>query len=100
MLDTPPTSRHSLSRCREIALKNGLHFVYTGNVNDRHGASTWCPGCDALLVERSGYMLGRWNIAIEGDRGICADCGYAVAGVFEERPGTWGSRRLPVHVSV
>ena len=98
MLDTAATSGHTLTRCREIALKNGLEFVYTGNVYDPHGASTWCPGCDGVLIERAGYTLGQWNIAISDRQAVCADCGYAIAGVFEERPGTWGSRRQPVYI--
>jgi pyruvate formate lyase activating enzyme len=99
MLDTPSTSRHTLTRCREIALKNGLDYVYTGNVYDPQGSSTWCPGCDSILVERSGYELGRWNIVIKGEQPVCASCGHAIAGVFESRPGTWGSKRQPVHIA-
>ena len=99
MLDTPATSRYVLSRCREIALKNGLDYVYTGNVHDPQGASTWCPGCDALLIARSGYTLGRWSISIDEGQPVCATCGHAVAGVFESQPGHWGSRRLPIRIS-
>jgi pyruvate formate lyase activating enzyme len=98
MLDKPTTSGHTLTRCREIALKNGLDFVYTGNVYDPQGASTWCPGCGAVLIERAGYTLGRWNIEIRDGHAACATCGHAIAGVFEERPGTWGSRRQPVYI--
>jgi pyruvate formate lyase activating enzyme len=89
---TPPTT---LTRAREIGLANGLRYVYTGNVHDRGGQSTYCHACDALLVERDWYELGAWNLA--DDR--CASCGEPCAGVFETRPGTWGSRRLPVRIA-
>jgi pyruvate formate lyase activating enzyme len=59
------------------------------------GGSTWCPGCGRRLIERDWYALGGWNL--DGNR--CASCGYAIAGRFEKRPGTWGPRRLPVRIA-
>jgi pyruvate formate lyase activating enzyme len=76
-------------------MRNGLHYVYTGNVHDRAGGSTWCPGCGALLIERDWYQLGRWGLTPDAR---CASCGQAVPGVFADRPGTWGARRLPVRL--
>ncbi len=95
MLDRPHTPSSTLTRAREIALANGLRYVYTGNVHDRAGQSTYCHACGALLVERDWYELGGWNL----EDGRCAACGEACAGVFEARPGTWGSRRLPVRLA-
>ncbi len=95
MRDRPHTPPSTLSRAREIALANGLRYVYTGNVHDRAGQSTYCHACGALLVERDWYELGAWNL----EDGRCASCGEACAGVFEARPGTWGSRRLPVRLA-
>ena len=40
MLDKQCTPAATLTRARQIAIKNGLHFVYTGNVHDSEGAST------------------------------------------------------------
>ena len=94
-LRAPPTSGESLSRARAIARVQGLHFVYTGNVRDEVGASTFCPHCAALLVEREGYELGHWGLDAHG---ACATCGNVVPGRFEARPGKWGGRRLPVRI--
>ena len=80
---------------REIAHSKGLHYVYTGNVHDREGGSTCCPGCGELLIERDWYELGEWNL----ESGRCRFCGYEIAGVFEERRGDWGARRLPVRLA-
>ena len=93
MLDTPPTPPATLRRARRIAMANGVRYAYTGNVHDRDGQSTWCPGCGALLIERDWYELGRWGL---DEAGRCAACGTAIAGVFEPMPGRWGARRLPV----
>ena len=43
MRDKPPTPPATLTRARAIALRNGLHYVYTGNVHDPEGSSTYCP---------------------------------------------------------
>ena len=87
---TPPaTIRHA----RRIAQEEGLHFVYTGNIHDPEGGSTWCPGCGAGLVRRDWYEAGDYRIN-EAQR--CAQCGTHVAGRFGvfERP--FGRKRIPV----
>lgn len=96
MLDRPYTPAATLKRARDIAVKNGLHYVYTGNVHDRAGGSTWCAGCGALLIERDWYELGAWNLS---DDGHCLKCGMLVPGVFAGRPGRWGRRRMPVRIA-
>jgi pyruvate formate lyase activating enzyme len=93
--DRPPTPPETLTRAREIARAEGLHHVYTGNVHDPAGQSTYCAACGALLVERDWYEIGAWNL----ESGCCPACGEPCPGVFEERPGTWGSRRLPVRMA-
>jgi len=93
MLDTPPTPLATLRRAREIARANGLLHVYTGNVPDREGQSTWCPGCGTLLVGRDGYSIDAWGL---DEAGRCASCRRPLVGVFEPRPGRWGERRMPV----
>jgi pyruvate formate lyase activating enzyme len=96
LLDRPPTPLRTLRRARTIALANGVFHVYTGNVHDPHGQSTWCDRCGALLIERDRYVLGRWRLTPDG---CCESCGERCPGVFEERPGTWGPRRLPVRLA-
>jgi pyruvate formate lyase activating enzyme len=92
MLDKPCTPPETLTRARQIASSQGLHYVYTGNVHDTDGGSTWCPGCGSLLIERDWFALGRWNL----NDNRCASCGYQIAGKFERNAGTWGPRRLAV----
>jgi pyruvate formate lyase activating enzyme len=95
MLDKPHTPPGTLTRARAIALERGLHYVYTGNVHDRQGGSTWCPGCGERVIERDWYVLGEWRLKDNH----CAKCGHEIAGHFAGRPGTWGHRRLPVRLS-
>lgn len=96
MLDRPPTPPSTLRRARGIAMRNGVRFAYTGNVFDPEGQSTWCPSCGACVIERSGYEIGAFRLDAEGR---CSSCGTKIPGVFEARPGSWGSRRLPVRLA-
>ena len=95
MRDTPPTPPETLTLARNIAIANGVHFAYTGNVHDRRGGSTNCAHCGALLIERDWYQLGQWNLDEDGN---CNRCATPCPGVFEAKPGTWGARRLPVRM--
>ena len=95
MRDHPPTPPATLTRAREIARGNGLHHVYTGNVHDEAGGSTYCAACGKKLIGRDWYVLGAWHLDAEGR---CDGCGTPLAGVFEPRPGHWGARRQPVQM--
>jgi pyruvate formate lyase activating enzyme len=96
MRDKPPTPPATLTRARSIARANGLKYVYTGNVHDGDGGSTWCPDCGQRLIERDWYVLGEWNLTADGR---CQACGASIPGRFEHRPGNWGARRTPVRLS-
>jgi pyruvate formate lyase activating enzyme len=96
MRDKPATPIETLRRAREIARGYGLRYVYTGNVHDAEGQSTWCHGCGALLIGRDWYELSAWNLDAQGR---CAQCATPCAGVFEARPGSWGARRRPVRLA-
>ncbi len=99
MRDKPHTPHGTLTRSRDIAIANGMHYVYTGNVHDFAGASTWCRDCGAVLVGRDWYELSTWTIDLQGSQATCRNCGTPVAGVFEKAPGSWGARRQPVHIA-
>ena len=96
MLGTPPTPPATLSRARAIAMRNGLRYVYTGNVHDLEGDRTRCHACAAAVIERDWYELIGWNLS---DDGCCRACGTPCAGVFAGPPGDWGRKRRPVHLS-
>ena len=78
MLDPPPTPLATLRRAREIGLEAGLRYVYTGNIPGDPGENTFCPGCNRLLIERSGFAI-RQNRIVDG---ACPECGVRVDGVW------------------
>jgi pyruvate formate lyase activating enzyme len=93
MLDKPRTPVGTLFEARRIARAAGLRYVYTGNVHAEPGQSTYCHACGERLIGRDWYELTGWNLTQDGR---CATCGAPCAGVFEEQPGAWGRRRMPV----
>ncbi len=95
MMDRPPTPAATLSRARRIALSKGMHFVYTGNVHDIEGGSTYCPECDELLIARDWYELECYQL----QENHCPSCGYEIPGRFEPKPGNWGRKRQPIRLS-
>jgi len=100
MMETGPTRKETLTICRQIARTNGLHHVYTGNVHDRPGASTYCHGCGDELIGRDWYELSSWNVACDGNAAArCKKCGTPLAGVYREKPGRWGRKRRPYRFS-
>ncbi len=95
MSDKPPTASTTLSSARSIARANGIHHVYTGNVRDESGGSTWCHSCGARLIGRDWHELTAWTL---DPNGCCRGCGTRLAGVFEAQPGQWGRKRLPIRL--
>ena len=96
MRDRPPTPPATLTRARTIGLENGERYVYTGNVSDAAGQTTYCSACGAVLIERNWYRLGTWGLE---DGGQCAHCGTVCAGVFDSVPDGWGAKRRPVRLA-
>ncbi len=99
MMDKAATPFSTLKRSRYIAMQNGLRYVYTGNVHDPRGGSTYCHSCDALLIGRDWYELSTWNLTVADDSAACRSCGTPVAGVFDAEPGRWGAKRRPVRIA-
>ncbi len=92
---TPPTSGKLLSDAREIALSSGIRYVFTGNVHDIAGGSSFCHECGNLLIERNWFHLGQY--ALDGSR--CSNCNADIPGKFDDSPGNWDGKRAPVRLS-
>jgi pyruvate formate lyase activating enzyme len=96
MLDVPPTPPATLTRAREIALRNGVRYAYTGNVHDRAGDTTSCPGCGAAVIERDWYDIRAYRLDGEGR---CRACSAQLPGRFDGPPGEFGRRRIPIRLA-
>ena len=68
-----------LTKAREIALAEGIKYVYIGNVPGLEAQNTWCPKCRDLLIERRGFTVLQENLV----KGCCTKCGEKIPGVWE-----------------
>jgi pyruvate formate lyase activating enzyme len=78
LLDRPRTPAATLTSARELARAEGLRHVYTGNVHDPDGQTTFCTGCGAKVIERDWHAVRTVRLV----DGACAACGTRLAGRF------------------
>jgi pyruvate formate lyase activating enzyme len=99
MTDLPRTPGATLTRARDIALKAGIRYVYTGNVHDRTGGTTFCAGCGKALIERDWHEILRYDVTSDG---CCRHCATALPGRFTafDVDGQWGRRRKAVRLGL
>jgi pyruvate formate lyase activating enzyme len=95
MRDKPRTPLNTLLMARQIALNNGIHYAYAGNVHDKAASSTYCHHCGNLLIGRDWYQLSEWFL----ESGKCRHCGTRCAGVLESQPGDWGAKRKALAIN-
>lgn len=93
MNDIPGTPIETLSQARKIALDAGLQYVYTGNVHNQEGDTTYCPSCNSTVIVRDWYQIQHYRLTQDGR---CADCNTPIAGRFEAFTGQFGRKRIPV----
>lgn len=75
----PATPIGTLSKAREIALSEGIKYVYIGNVPGLESQNTFCPKCRDLVVERRGFSVLQNNLV----KGCCTKCGERIPGIWE-----------------
>jgi pyruvate formate lyase activating enzyme len=97
MPDIPQTPSATLVQARDIALKAGLKFVYTGNVHNRDGDTTYCSNCHTKLIERDWYEINQYKL---DEDGCCPKCGTKLVGEFDKQAGNFGARRIPVAINL
>lgn len=79
LMDVPATPLATLTKAREIGLRCGLHHVYTGNVSDLAGNTTFCPACGERLIIRNRYEIKEYKLT---NNGSCPACTEVISGRF------------------
>ena len=72
LTNVPPTPRETLLKGREIGKKEGLEFVYLGNIDVEEEDDTFCPKGGNLAIKREGYII---QIIGVDKAGHCQNCG-------------------------
>ncbi len=96
MDDLPPTPHSTLTHARNIAMESGLHYVYTGNVHDTEGDTTFCPACHAALIVRDWYAIRHYDLPEDG---CCPHCRTQIPGHYGKFGKPFGSLRIPVRLA-
>lgn len=78
MLNLPSTPAETLKKARNIAIAKGMKYVYTGNIKDNEGDTTFCPKCKKALIRRKYFDILENNIK----KGKCS-CKEKIAGVWK-----------------
>jgi pyruvate formate lyase activating enzyme len=71
------TPEATVQRARELAMKEGCRFVYTGNMPGVDSEHTYCPDCKKTVIERNGFLVTS-NTLKDGK----CPCGAAIPGVW------------------
>jgi len=77
MTDSTVTPAKALETAYDIGKSKGLKYVYIGNMPGLNRQTTFCPGCNAQLIDRSGFSLQHSGIK----DGKCTQCGETIHGV-------------------
>ena len=77
MSDENPTNIDYLLRAKEIAIEEGLEYVYLGNMPADN--NTYCPECGEVLIARERYCNRDKNRIRDGR---CLSCGHKLNFVF------------------
>ena len=81
MLDVPRTPGSTLRRAYKIGQKEGLKYLYVGNIDDEDFESTYCPHCGKRVIDRRG-TIGQYVTNELDENGICPYCSYELEGVW------------------
>ncbi|MBI4858663.1 MAG: AmmeMemoRadiSam system radical SAM enzyme [Candidatus Riflebacteria bacterium] len=73
-----PTPIAVLEKCREIAMAEGLRFVYLANVGIHPASNTYCPRCKMEIVSRAAFAVREVKIK----DGACPGCQEKIPGVW------------------
>jgi len=74
----PPTPLERLRAIRDYAVKQGLKYVYIGNVRDPELESTRCPRCGKTVIYRHNYRVLYHSLDHSGGRYRCKRCNEVI----------------------
>jgi pyruvate formate lyase activating enzyme len=75
----PSTPVAKLEEAHQIALDEGIHYAYIGNVPGHPADNTYCHNCGELIIQRLGFAVLENHLI----GGRCAYCGQAIPGIWQ-----------------
>jgi pyruvate formate lyase activating enzyme len=89
MKNRPRTPAATVIRARDIAVAEGVHYAYVGNLPGHEYESTFCHSCGRMIIERMGYYVA----AVRVKDGKCAYCDATIPGVWAPDGGPPAARQ-------
>ena len=80
----PPTPVSLLEKFRKLAIKEGIHYVYIGNVPGHEASHTYCHNCGKMIIERAGYIINQMSLK----NGKCSYCNISIPGRWADAAAT------------
>lgn len=80
MMNIPPTPEETVKKARKVCMGQGLRYVYTGNIVDLEGSTTFCPDNGQPLIVRKGFFVTENRLNKEGES---TDCPRRIVGVWK-----------------
>jgi pyruvate formate lyase activating enzyme len=89
------TTADHLMRIVEFGQQAGLKYLYPGNLPRQVGQweNTRCHHCNATVIERSGFLVTRNRVGVDG---LCPDCHRALPGIWGKSSGHADGRIRPL----
>jgi len=78
MKNLPSTPISTLEKAHKIAIEEGLHYAYVGNVPGHRAENTYCPKCQNTVVQRTGYQIQNIDMVA----GRCKNCSTPIPGIW------------------
>ncbi|MBN2111464.1 AmmeMemoRadiSam system radical SAM enzyme [Candidatus Woesearchaeota archaeon] len=78
MKNLPATPPETVLRAREIALEEGINYVYAGNIKVENEGNTACPKCGEVLITRNWFSVDENKV-----KNSKCSCGHKIPGVWE-----------------
>jgi pyruvate formate lyase activating enzyme len=78
LINLPHTPIKTLEHAREVAVEEGLKYIYIGNAPGHKYNSTFCPKCGKCLIHRTHFAVLENNV----QEGKCKFCGEEISGVW------------------
>jgi len=79
LTNLPPTPEETIKKARQVCQEAGMKYVYTGNIEDEEGNTTFCPANHQPLIKRIGYFVKENLVDSNGQSPNCQ----------ETIPGVW-----------
>lgn len=80
LTNLPPTPESTVIEARKVCREVGLKYVYTGNILDVEGSTTYCPTNNEPVIIRNGYFVEKNIVNSEGS---AVGCEETIPGVWE-----------------